>query len=241
MNRHKIELIAQADLLLLVADLFRHPAAIKQPINNLDKSEIESLVSATGLQEPSGLVQHLKKTIDHVRDTSPNEWSYCYRALFDGHIVCPINEAGFIRRDKGAIIGDVCGFYRAFGWNPTSDSGERPDHLLVELEFVAMLLVMEANALTEEQRDVTQSALADFTQAHLNDWTMAFCDQLARSTSHPLFLAAAELLACVWQSLITHHGWIVDPSPASTVGICDEPDDPYECGAPDLVTLDSAQ
>ena len=44
-------------------------------------------------------------------------------------------------------------------------------------------------------------------------------------------------LAIVWPAFVEWHGWIVDPAPASTAGICSEPENPYECGAPDLVQL----
>ena len=157
--------------------------------------------------------------------------------LFDGSIICPINEAAYIRRDKGAIIGDVCGFYRAFGWSAVERSGERPDHLLVELEFAAMLLVMSARAESREQGELTEAALAEFTRQHLSDWLLVFCEQLKLSTTHPLFDEASNLLAAVWPALVEWHGWIVDPVPASTAGICSEPENPYECGAPDLIQL----
>ncbi len=239
MTSRTLQPVAQADLLLLIADLLRPPENITQPLGNLDEQELKSLVCAAGLPEPNQLLALLNKAIQASRRTSPHEWSDCYRALFDGAVQCPITEATYIRRDKGAIIGDVCGFYRAFGWNHVEDSGERPDHLLVELEFVAMLLIMSARAETEDQRIVTVEALDAFTQSHLNDWIGAFCDQLHQSTNHPIYVAAADLLAVTWMSLVQYHNWTVDPTPASTVGIGDEPDDPYECGAPDLVQLDA--
>ena len=135
------------------------------------------------------------------------------------------------------LHGDVCGFYRAFGWDVTGWTGERPDHLLVELEFAAMLLVMAARAETAEQAEITEQALAEFTRQHLSDWVLAFADQLKLSTSHPLFIESASVLQLAWPALVQWHGWIVDPA-AHTCNIDDEPENPYECGAPDLVSLD---
>jgi TorA maturation chaperone TorD len=237
--KRQIRLLAQADLLLLIADLFRPPEKIRHFLGNLEASNLTMLIKATGLAQPTRLSEQLHTAITIAGQANQDEWSGCYRLLFDGSIICPVNEAGYIRRDKGAIIGDVCGFYKAFGWTAVEKTGERPDHLLVELEFAAMLLVMSARAESREQAEVAESALASFTRHHLSDWIIVFCNQLKLSTSYPVLVEAANLLELVWPELVKWHRWIVDPSPASTAGICGEPENPYECGAPDLVSLNS--
>ncbi len=237
--KRQIRLLAQADLLLLIADLFRPPEKIKHPLDTLKKSNLKMLVDATGLKSKTKLVDQLHAAVKLARQANKDEWAGCYRLLFDSSMVCPVNEAGYIRRDKGSIIADVCGFYNAFGWTAAARTGERPDHLLVELEFAAMLLVMSARAETRGQTEVTEKALADFTRHHLSDWLLVFSDQLKLSTTYPLFVEAAELLAVVWPVLVKWHDWTVDPAPPSTVGIAAEPESPYECGAPDLVTLET--
>ena len=239
MKKRQVELLAQADLLLLVVDLLRPPEKIRQPLALLKKIDVKNLVTATGIKEKRAINRHLNAAIELTRRMAEEEWSGCYRRLFDGTIACPINEATYIRRDKGAIIGDICGFYRAFGWSPVKETGERPDHLVVELEFVAMLLVMASRAETKTQRELTSSALADFTRSHLSEWVGLFCKQLCSSADDPLYVAVSTLLASVWHSLIDFHDWTVDPSTSCTIGICDEPEDPYDCGAPDLVTLNA--
>lgn len=237
--KRQIRLLAQADLLLLIADLFRSPENIRHSLDALKKSNVRMLIDATGLKRKTGLVAQLHKAVKLARNANKNEWAACYRLLFDGAMICPINEAGFIRRDKGAIIADVCGFYRAFGWAATEQTGERPDHLLVELEFAAMLLVMAARAETRRQAQMAESALAKFARHHLNDWLLVFCDQLIHSTSYALLVEAADLLKIVWPALVRWHDWTVDPAPPGPVGFGEEPENPYECGAPDLVALET--
>lgn len=234
--KREIRSLAQADLLLLIADLFRPPEKVRHSLDALRKPNLKMLLTATELPGREALCNQLHKAVGLARRASKDEWAACYRMLFDGSIVCPINEAGYIRRDKGAIIGDVCGFYRAFGWTTVDKTGERPDHLLVELEFAAMLLVMIARAESKEQRKLTETALADFARHHLSDWLPAFAGQLKLSTSWPLFVESANLLGLAWSRLVEFHKWTVDPAPL-TIGIGDEPESPYECGAPDLVTL----
>ncbi len=237
--KRPIQLLAQADLLLVLADLFRPPEKIRHAFGNLKRSNLKMLVKSTGLPGKKLLGDQLHDAVSQARTAIPDDWSGCYRSLFDGAIRCPINEAAYIRRDKGAIIGDVCGFYRAFGWTTVADSGERPDHLLVELEFCAMLLVMAARAETQEQRTTTELALAEFTRHHLNDWLGLFTGQIRQTTSYCVLIEAANLLDQIWPALIAWHNWVVDEVPADVLGICAEPESPYECGAPDLVTLQS--
>jgi len=228
--------IAQADLLLLLADFWRAPEQTAGMFAELGEDDLQSMLTTSGLIGADVLAEKIKATIVASQLTSQREREAVYRALFDGRIGCPINEATFIRRDKGAILGDLCGFYRAFGWEHEAN-GERADHLLVELEFVAMLLVMTARSETEQQRETTTAALAEFTRHHPNDWIAMFCQQIRESTSHEYFVTASHLLEAVWLALIEFHSWTVDAAVTNFVGIGDDPDDPYECGAPDLVTL----
>ncbi len=237
--KRQIRLLAQADLVLLLADLFRSPENIRHSLDSLKKANLAMLIEATGLRGRTKLVEQLHRAVKLARRADVTEWAACYRLLFDGSIVCPINEAAYIRRDKGSIIGDICGFYRAFGWAAAEQTGERPDHLLVELEFAAMLLVMAARTETNEQARLTEEALAEFTRQHLSDWLPLFCEQLRLSTSYPLLVESANVVQLVWRALVNWHDWTVDPAPTGTTGVTREPENPYECGAPDLVTLET--
>ena len=67
-------------------------------------------------------------------------------------------------------MADIAGFYRAFGFEV---SGERPDHIVPELEFVALLLVKEAYARMAgqgEPAEVCSTARKTFLEEHLGVW-----------------------------------------------------------------------
>jgi TorA maturation chaperone TorD len=156
-----------------------------------------------------------------------------YHRLFEGAMVCPLNETAYIRRDKGAILGDLAGYYRAFGWATTGHGGEKADHLLTELEFAAMLLSMEARAEVEQRRpeaEVTRDALASFASDHLNDWLAVVCERICASTVLPLYADTAKAIALLWQASVELHGWPVIQSPTA-MAMPEEADWPLECGA----------
>lgn len=81
-----------------------------------------------------------------------------------------------------ADLADIAGFYRAFG---VTLAGDKPDHLVAELEFVALLLAKEAHARAggDDRADICASARARFLRERLGTWTDAFAD--AVEARHP--------------------------------------------------------
>lgn len=106
----------------------------------------------------------------------------------------------FLRSQQMA---DIAGFYRAFGVEPGGGTNERPDHLALELEFVALLLTKKrlladaaaTDASASDQLDVCDQALRDFVRDHLAWWAPAFAAGLRRKADHGLYHALASVLA----------------------------------------------
>ncbi len=168
----------------------------------------------------------------HELDT--DQWGDEYVRMFDGATACPLNQASYIRRDKGKILGDVSGFYNAFGWRAGLDTGERPDHLLCQLEFVAMLLALASQAPSRAANEVVMEALSKFAREHMHDWLPAVCWQMCEESQVEYFGAVSQWLLVLWQTLTDLHHWPVDELPDMRLKPIVDPDDPYECGAPDL-------
>jgi TorA maturation chaperone TorD len=100
-------------------------------------------------------------------------------------------------------LADVAGFYRAFGLDPSQASPERPDHIGLELEFMAFLL-MKKRLATEtadtdpqaaEQACVCEEALRNFFRDHLAWWVTSFATGLRRRAGSGFYAAVAQLLA----------------------------------------------
>lgn len=100
-------------------------------------------------------------------------------------------------------MADVAGFYHAFGIEPAQSSPERPDHLALELEFMAFLLLKRRVALANadvnpdaaEQLDVCDHAQRDFFRDHLAWWTPTFAAGLRRKAGDGCYHALAGALA----------------------------------------------
>lgn len=109
------------------------------------------------------------------------------------------NEDPFFRSQQMA---DAAGFYRAFGVQPGGQRRERPDHIALELEFMAFLLAKQRLAadrpdrLSVEHIDICRQAQQAFLRDHLAWWAPAFAQLLLRKAGQgPLALAASALCA----------------------------------------------
>lgn len=220
-------MLAQADLLLLAASLLRRPEQISLP----QQVEREALLDAAGADPSLRGAFNEATTAGEQAAAALSEWSDEYHRLFEGAMACPMNESAFIRRDKGALLADIMGFYTAFGFAPAPDAGEKPDHLCCELEFVAVLLVMQAcasQAGRAEEEAITRDALAQFALSHLGAWLDSFVGRLGQVTALPLYAAAGHLLQRTWDLLEKQYGW--QRATEQPINLVDDDSTPYECG-----------
>jgi TorA maturation chaperone TorD len=93
-------------------------------------------------------------------------------------------------------LADIAGFYRAFGLDPSSSRPERPDHISLELEFMAFLL-MKKRLMNEgsERSQICDEARKSFFRDHLVSWTVAFATGLRRKADPGFYAEVAKLLA----------------------------------------------
>jgi TorA maturation chaperone TorD len=125
-----------------------------------------------------------------------------YDAIF-GHVVrgpCPAYE-GEYGEPKGHRfaheIGDVTGFYNAFGLGPSRGHPDRADHVAVECEFMAFLALKEACAADAhglDKADLCRDASRKFLEQHLGRFGRALAARVKRRAADPFYAAAARLL-----------------------------------------------
>ena len=230
-------LLAQADVLLLCADLLRMPGAQPPEAWADALGQLDELLAAAGLPLP---FSSLHDALAAASTTSADDWSDEYHRLFDAAMCCPPNQTAFIRRDKGAVIADITGFYRAFGFAPRAGISEKPDHIVTQLEFMAALLAMMAADPdpdpNSERQEITRCAFAGFASAHLSDWISIFTGRLEMVAAIPLFAAIARAVNDAYAAIMRHHSL---PEPISCESApTEEPDTPYECGMADASPVD---
>jgi TorA maturation chaperone TorD len=92
-------------------------------------------------------------------------------------------------------LADIAGFYRAFGLQTARDMPERPDHLALELEFMAFLLQKERLARAPEQAGVCADAQRSFFGEHLAWWVPSFATGLRRKAGRGFYRAVGHVLA----------------------------------------------
>ncbi len=91
-------------------------------------------------------------------------------------------------------LGDIQGFYRAFGVKPAELAHERPDQLGFELEFMSFLAAKEVLAPTAEAASICRDASAKFMRDHLLRWVPPFCVRLERRAPASPYGVLARIL-----------------------------------------------
>jgi TorA maturation chaperone TorD len=216
-------LLAHADLLLVLRDLFGSADRALETLGLFRGDGLSTVISGAGaLVAPPRL-----PAIDDA------EFRRQHSALFEGAEACPLNESAYVRRDKGAILADLCGFYRAFGFEPSDGVGERVDHLTFELEFAAVLLVLIAGAAErneQEHFEIAGNALSSFAQDHLGEWLPSAAARLAEVGAGSVYALFSVLLLDAWRSLLSNLGLPgLAERPAASPPMMEE-GTPYECG-----------
>lgn len=221
-----VRMLAEADLLLLLADWLKAP-----PQDSEEFGRDDLLLLAEHCRLDSDDAARLARLATNRARTPHEAWVAEHDRLFEGGVGCPPNETAYIRRDKGAILADIAGFYRAFGFNPGQGTGEKADHAVTEFQFFAILLVMAARAADAgrmEEEETTRRAMVHFAEDHLGAWIDIFCQRLEAVSRLDYFSELGETIFAAWRTLCANHGFSVQESEVTEFEQTVE-EAPYEC------------
>ncbi|HKO31492.1 MAG TPA: molecular chaperone TorD family protein [Nitrospiraceae bacterium] len=153
----------------------------------------------------------LRKQFDHIEKVVASEcvnWQLSdlqaeHRRVFSNVITldCPPYETLFGNDHvfaQSQVMGDIAGFYRAFGVELSKDIHERLDHLSVEFEFMHFLAYKESYSRCHDGADKTQIVLdaqKKFVKNHVGRWVPLFCRMLVKKASSGLYKHVADLMA----------------------------------------------
>ena len=161
-----------------------------------------------------------------------------YRTLFGHTVRGPMppyeteygNEALFQLPHE---LGDLMGFYHAFGLTLKPGQHERADHISCECEFLMFLALKESYALEHEDREMlaeTEKAEKLFLRDHLGRFLPTFVSKLTRHEDSGFYGLLGELcLRFVSAECARLHV----PSGAANLGLRPADDDrvPMACGS----------
>ncbi|OLB55979.1 MAG: molecular chaperone TorD family protein [Nitrospirae bacterium] len=137
------------------------------------------------------------------------------------------------------VMGDIAGFYKAFGVELSQDVHERMDHLSVELEFMHFLAYKESYARCHDGPEKTQivvDAQKKFIKDHIGRWVPLFSKMLVKKADSGLFRYMADFTSDWIDFDAAYLG--VNPQPYSEAeyrpATFSAPEgQTYECGAQD--------
>ncbi|HXH18058.1 MAG TPA: molecular chaperone TorD family protein [Chitinophagales bacterium] len=180
----KLDYLLRADLYRLLSRGFSYPE--KNELAEISETAKELLENSLTSDE---IKNHLRLIAGCIReDELLNEYT---RLFLKGNV--PQTETAV--NPSYEALGNLAAFYKAFGFTP--NSGNSPDSLSYELEFVSLLCLKVALAENHEQRKVTLDALQKFLSEHVKEFSTRFHQRLHDVNAHPFYLYLAHLLESV--------------------------------------------
>jgi TorA maturation chaperone TorD len=194
----------------------------------------------------------MKKQFDHIEKLVSSEcvnWQIGdlqteHRRVFTNVITldCPPYETLFGNDHVFAqshVMGDIAGFYKAFGVELSKDVHERLDHLSVELEFMHFLTYKESYSRCHdgiEKTDIVVDAQKKFIKNHIGRWVPLFCRMLSKKSDAGLFKFVADCMSEWMDFEVAFLGVTVQPYSEADYrpATFNAPEgQTYECGAQD--------
>jgi hypothetical protein len=137
-------------------------------------------------------------------------------------------------------MGDIAGYYKAFGLELAEVVHERLDHISVELEFLHFLAYKESYALCHDGEDKLQivvDAEKKFVRDHIGRWAPLFADMASKKAQRGFFHLLCELCKAYLKFECAYLG--VKPQPYKETDYKPATFNPpegatFECGAQDL-------
>ena len=216
-------------------------------LENLTKS-LENKGGSTVEESLSAISGHLN-AIEEWVNSEGTSWNLQdlrddHRRVFSNVISldCPPYETLFGNDHvfgQSYTMGDIAGFYSAFGLQLSNDIHERIDHLSVELEFIHYLSYKESYALIHDGPEKLQTVVdaeKRFVKEHVGRWVPLFSGMLKRKADFGFYKALADFTADWVAFEIAYLG--VTPQPYSETdyrpaNYASPEGQTFECGAQD--------
>ena len=185
---------ARAQVYDLLATVFRHPLDARR-LERLRAPEMLAAMSAAAIDPGQDF-------INGEGEALLDQLAIDYTQLFHGPVerISPYEciQLGDGEDLMGAAAEEVRRFMAEVGFSVPPETGELPDHISVELAFMAELARREAEALEADDQktaDFVASLECRFLTAHLGRWAERFARKVWDRAATPFYVAMAELLS----------------------------------------------
>lgn len=184
----------RADMYRLLALALDRPG--EDSVDALQTLAAEILEDDHIQKDTHGLSTWLAELVAQVTTLSLDDWTAEYHRLFVNEVFVPPSEGSYGLVERGAVIGDVSGFYEAFCMQ-VSDAAGPPDQMKIEMMFLCLLALKEANAVQQQLTDkieITRDAEKKFLDDHVGRWLPQFAERLWSCAHHPFYRAVSRLM-----------------------------------------------
>ena len=197
-------LLTRSAMYQILSACFLYPeeknlSILKYP--DFQEHEKDLMLCYEGIDDGAELKRCLKEAQELFRGTTIETLQRVYQSIV-GHTMskeCPLYETQY-----GAAhvyqqvheLGDIQGFYKAFGLDISEVEKERCDHVSVELEFMHFLLYKQAYALEnhgDEKAQICVDAQKKFLKEHIGKWVPLFAVLFGRKAGEGFYCALAAL------------------------------------------------
>jgi DMSO reductase family type II enzyme chaperone len=130
------------------------------------------------------------------QDEFESEYINSFDIGFGPSLPCPLYESAY-REDTSSrdITEELLRFYEHFDVQLSDKEKDYPDHLVVELEFMAFLAKKEGDALKRENDPAPyRFAQADFLERHLEKWVSRLDERIQKTIKEPFYQGASSFL-----------------------------------------------
>ncbi len=198
------ELLVRGAMYQVLSACFLYPteknlSMLKSPDFQVHEKNLVSCYE--GIDDGKELENCFKEVRELFRDTAVETLQGVYQRIV-GHTMskeCPLYETQY-----GAAhvyqqvheLGDIQGFYKAFGLDSSDIEKERCDHISVEMEFMHFLLYKQAYALEhhgDEKAQICVDAQKKFLKEHLGKWVPLFSVLFGRKAGEGFYCAVSAL------------------------------------------------
>lgn len=167
--------------------------ALEGKVGEEDKEHLEAIAKYFDDLEHWATSEGINWDIQDLRDE--------HRRVFSNVIAldCPPYETLFGNDHvfgQSYVMGDISGFYTAFGLQLSQDIHERLDHLSVELEFLHFLAYKESYALCHDGPEKVKTVVdaeKKFVKEHIGRWVPLFSGMLKKKADYGLYRIIADL------------------------------------------------